>query len=140
MPRLARLFILLRAERWPRFRPADALDRKGVNHGWTRINTGAHDKNLHVVGRAALVRRPRIQGRAATLPYQEVEDFCPAPLTRMGFLLSVSIREIPVRHSQATADVAEFLPLRLCDSARDRLFWLVGLVFRSFNLWQALAV
>ena len=40
---------------------------------------GAHDKNLHVVGRAALLRRPRIQGRAAALPCQKGEDLCPAP-------------------------------------------------------------
>ena len=39
----------------------------------------AQDKNLHVFGRAALLRRPRIQGRAAALPYQEGEEFCPAP-------------------------------------------------------------
>jgi hypothetical protein len=37
------------------------------------------DKNLHVFGRAALLRRPRIQGRAAALPYLEDEDFRPAP-------------------------------------------------------------
>jgi hypothetical protein len=48
------------------------------------------------------------------------------------------ISEIPVRHRQATADVVKCLPLRLGDSARDGLFCL-GLVFRSFNLWQALA-
>jgi hypothetical protein len=34
---------------------------------------------LRITGRAALLRRPRIQGRAAALPYQEGEDFCPAP-------------------------------------------------------------
>jgi hypothetical protein len=32
------------------------------------------DKNLHVFGRAVLLRRPRIQGRAAALPCQEGED------------------------------------------------------------------
>jgi hypothetical protein len=37
------------------------------------------DKNVHVFGGAALLRRPRVQGRAAALPYQEGEDFCPAP-------------------------------------------------------------
>ena len=37
------------------------------------------DKNLHVVGRAALLRRPIVQGRAAALPYQEGVDFCHAP-------------------------------------------------------------
>jgi hypothetical protein len=37
------------------------------------------DKNLYVFGRAALLRRPRVQGRAAALPYQEGEDFCHAP-------------------------------------------------------------
>jgi hypothetical protein len=36
------------------------------------------DKNLHVFGRAALLRRPRFQGRVAALPYQEGEDFCHA--------------------------------------------------------------
>jgi hypothetical protein len=39
----------------------------------------AHDKNLHVYGGAALLRRPTIQGRAAALPYLEGEDFRPAP-------------------------------------------------------------
>ena len=39
----------------------------------------AQDENLRVFGRAALPRRPRIQGRAAALPYQDGEDFCPAP-------------------------------------------------------------
>jgi hypothetical protein len=39
----------------------------------------AHDKNLHAFGRAALLRRPRVQGRAAALPYQEGGDLCPAP-------------------------------------------------------------
>jgi hypothetical protein len=34
---------------------------------------------LHFFGSAALLRRPRIQGRAAALPCQEGEDFCPAP-------------------------------------------------------------
>jgi len=43
------------------------------------VHHRAHDKNLHVVGRAALLRRPRVQGRAAALPYQEDEDSCPAP-------------------------------------------------------------
>jgi len=43
---------------------------------------GAHDKNLHDFGRAALLRRPRVQGRAAALPYHESEDFCPAPKVR----------------------------------------------------------
>jgi hypothetical protein len=38
------------------------------------------DKNLHDAGRAALLRRPRIQVRAAALLYQEDEDFCHAPL------------------------------------------------------------
>jgi hypothetical protein len=37
------------------------------------------DKNLDVAGRAALLRRPRIQGRAAALPYHDGEGFCPAP-------------------------------------------------------------
>jgi hypothetical protein len=36
-------------------------------------------KNLHVFGRAALLRRPRVQGRAAALPYQEGKDLRPAP-------------------------------------------------------------
>jgi hypothetical protein len=31
---------------------------------------GLTDENLHVFGRAALLRRPRVQGRAAALPYQ----------------------------------------------------------------------
>jgi hypothetical protein len=35
-----------------------------------------HGKDLHIVGRAALLRRPRIQGRAAALPCQEGKDFC----------------------------------------------------------------
>jgi hypothetical protein len=34
------------------------------------------DKNLHVIGRAALLRRPRVQGRAAALPCQDGEDLC----------------------------------------------------------------
>jgi len=34
----------------------------------------AQDKVLHVFGRAALLRRPRIQGRAAALPYLEGEE------------------------------------------------------------------
>jgi hypothetical protein len=38
------------------------------------------DKNFHVVGRAALLRCPRFQGRAAALPHQEGEDFCHAPV------------------------------------------------------------
>ena len=37
------------------------------------------DKNLHFFGRAALLRRPKLQGRAAALPYQEGEDSCHAP-------------------------------------------------------------
>ena len=40
---------------------------------------GAQDKNLHIFGRAALPRRPGIQGRAAALPYHDGEDSCPAP-------------------------------------------------------------
>ena len=42
---------------------------------------GAHDKNLHVFGRAALPGRPRFQGRAAALPYHDGEDSWPAPLS-----------------------------------------------------------
>jgi hypothetical protein len=38
---------------------------------------GAQDKILH--GRAALLRRPRVQGRAAALPYQEGEVFGHTP-------------------------------------------------------------
>jgi hypothetical protein len=37
------------------------------------------DRNLHVFGGAALLRRPKVQGRAAALPYQEGEDLCYAP-------------------------------------------------------------
>jgi hypothetical protein len=44
---------------------------------------GTQDKNPHVFGRAALLRRPRIQGRAAALPYQESEDSCHAPSRRL---------------------------------------------------------
>jgi hypothetical protein len=40
------------------------------------------DKNLHVAGRAALLRRPSIQGRAAALPCLEGEDVRPAPAGR----------------------------------------------------------
>jgi hypothetical protein len=47
--------------------------------GFMSVDCMVHDKNLHVSGRAALLRRPRIQGRAAALPYQESEDFRPAP-------------------------------------------------------------
>jgi hypothetical protein len=36
------------------------------------VAIGLVDRNLHEFGRAALLRRPRIQGRAAALPYQEV--------------------------------------------------------------------
>jgi hypothetical protein len=39
----------------------------------------------------------------------------------------------------ARAVMVEFLPLRLCASARDRLFCL-ALVSRTFTLWQALAI
>jgi hypothetical protein len=31
---------------------------------------------IRVFGRAALLRRPRIQGRAAPLPYREGEEIC----------------------------------------------------------------
>jgi hypothetical protein len=41
------------------------------------------DKNLYIFGRAALPRRPRIQGRAAALPYRESEGFCRAPTTKL---------------------------------------------------------
>ena len=39
----------------------------------------AQDRILRVFGRAALLRRPRIQGGAAALPYREGEEICPAP-------------------------------------------------------------
>jgi len=42
-------------------------------------NVEAPEKNLRIVGKAAPLRRPKIQGRAAALPYREGEDFCPAP-------------------------------------------------------------
>jgi hypothetical protein len=38
------------------------------------------DNNPHVFGRAALLRRPEDQGRAAALPYQEGEGFFHAPI------------------------------------------------------------
>jgi hypothetical protein len=40
-----------------------------------------HEENLHIFGRAALPRRPRIQGRAAALPYHDGKDFWPPPET-----------------------------------------------------------
>jgi hypothetical protein len=40
---------------------------------------------------------------------------------------------------KSVKSVVKTLPLRLRDSARERLFCLVGLVFRDFTLWQALA-
>jgi hypothetical protein len=39
------------------------------------LKRGAHDKDLRVFGRAVLLRRSRIQGSAATMPCQKVEDF-----------------------------------------------------------------
>jgi hypothetical protein len=45
--------------------------------------TGVQDKHLHVAGGAALLRLPRIQGRAAALPYLEGVDFLLRP--RNGF-------------------------------------------------------
>jgi hypothetical protein len=38
------------------------------------------DKILRFFGRAALLRRPRIQARAAALPYREGEEIGPAPI------------------------------------------------------------
>jgi hypothetical protein len=35
-------------------------------------NKEAHDKNLHLIGRAALLRRPKILGRTAAPPYREL--------------------------------------------------------------------
>ena len=52
---------------------------------FVRVKTREQDENLHVVGRAALLRRPRIQGRAAALPYQEGEKSCRAPAGGEGF-------------------------------------------------------
>jgi hypothetical protein len=46
-----------------------------------------HDKNLHLFGRAALPRRPRIQGRAATLPCQQGEDYCHAPKAKLEWAI-----------------------------------------------------
>jgi hypothetical protein len=43
----------------------------------------ARDEKFHVFGRAALPRRPGIQGRAATLPYHDGEDACPTPSKSM---------------------------------------------------------
>jgi hypothetical protein len=48
------------------------------------------DKNPHVFGRAALLRRPRIQGRAAALPYQENEDFCHALAFTKPWMTSIT--------------------------------------------------
>jgi hypothetical protein len=45
-----------------------------------------YDKDLHIFGRAALLRRPRIQSRAAALPCQEGEDFCHAPRAASGLM------------------------------------------------------
>jgi hypothetical protein len=47
------------------------------------------DKNLHDAGRAALLRRPRIQGGAAALPCQEDEDFCHAPIQSRASVLTI---------------------------------------------------
>ena len=46
---------------------------------WATRQHRVQDKILRVFGRAALLRRPRIQGRAAALPYREGEEICPAP-------------------------------------------------------------
>jgi hypothetical protein len=40
---------------------------------------GAHDKNLHLPGRAELPLCPKFLGGAAAPPYRRREDFCPAP-------------------------------------------------------------
>jgi hypothetical protein len=48
------------------------------SEGVAKKTGGVLDKNLHVLGRA-LLRRPRVHGTAAALPYQEAEDFCHAP-------------------------------------------------------------
>jgi len=45
----------------------------------TNPSMRVQDRFLRLSGRAALLRRPRIQGRAAALPYQQGEEFCRAP-------------------------------------------------------------
>ena len=48
---------------------------------WSTGSAGVQDKILRVFGWAALLRRPRIQGRAAALPYREGEENCLAPFS-----------------------------------------------------------
>jgi hypothetical protein len=45
-------------------------------------------ENLHVFGRVALLRGPKIQGRAAALPYQVGDDFVHAPIFAFPKLFS----------------------------------------------------
>jgi hypothetical protein len=57
------------------------------------------DKDLPVFGRAALLRRPRDQGRAAALPYQKGEDDCLAPNeARRVFNFELRRWQIILRH------------------------------------------
>ena len=43
-----------------------------------------HERNLYILGRAALLRRPKVQSSAATLPCLEGEGSCPVPGKRQG--------------------------------------------------------
>jgi len=49
---------------------------------WRPKSLGA-GQNSSSLRRAALLRRPGIQGRAAALPYQEGEDFCHGPKSHL---------------------------------------------------------
>jgi len=63
-------------------RPGGEPLRRWTRHGQRgalSLPARAQDRNLRILGRAALLRRPRIQGRAAALPYREAEEICPAP-------------------------------------------------------------
>jgi hypothetical protein len=60
---------------------SDAESKVNFGFGFPRGHGAdwVQDGFLRLSGRAALLRRPRIQGRAAALPYQSGGEFCAAP-------------------------------------------------------------
>ena len=59
---------------------------------WRRQTQKVQDRILHVLGRAALPRRPRIQGRAAALPYRDGEELLSCAQTQMRLAFSCTVK------------------------------------------------
>ena len=110
-------------QKWPFMQACAPLCRKKGGKSKSELRLGHSEPCPGCRGSLSALRRDKSALRGAPAPFpasrgQKRELTTDGhEWTRIRSSLSVSIREIPVRHSQATADVVKRLPPRL--SARE---------------------